>query len=124
MFIKTFDETVPGNKISSPSIVIPKSKRKQAVVITAFGQSSYGAGGGVNAGIIVSIECSGTNRIISDDSFEGTSSSITFRASASFIFQIDPDFEGWVKATVQSYGAGGAKNKNTSLNLTVLAIAE
>ena len=81
MFYKALGETAAGNQVQA-RVDIPKHTKPQAVIVTATGKSSYmQGGGGVNAGITLTIRASNTNAQISDDSFEGESSTMTYRAT-------------------------------------------
>ena len=121
MFYTAFAQTAPGNHVTA-RVTIPKHTKRQAVIVTASGSSRYIGGGGVNAGITLTIEASNTNANISDDSFEGESSLMVYRANCAHTFVVDPDFEAWVTAAVAPLGAGGAQNQDSEVFLSVVAI--
>ncbi len=122
MFHKAISQTAQGNQVAA-RIDIPKHLKAQAVIVTASGKSSYMQGGsGVKAGIALTIEASNTNAKISDDSFEGESSMMIFRANCAHTFAVDPGFEAWVTATLTPLGDGGAKNQDSEVFLSVVAI--
>ena len=120
MFFDSKQSKAAGNSASA-EVFIPAHKGRQRVVIAAAHARSRYQGPTANAGMILTIECSGTNARVADDSFEGEYGSLHFHASATQMFRLDPGFEGWVKATVTPYGAGGQSNKGSEVTLTVAA---
>ena len=122
MFYKALGERAAGNQVTA-RVDIPKHTRRQAVIVTASGSSRYSQGGaGVNAGITLTIQSSSTNAQISDDSFEGESSTMIYRANCAHTFVVDPGFQSWVTASVTPLGVGGAKNHDSDVFLSVVAI--
>lgn len=121
MFFTTVQGT--GGNTAQAQVSIPSaSGQRRLIVATAHARAHY-SGPTKNAGIVLTIECSGTNEKVQDDSFEGESSNIGFHASATQMFQLDAGFTGWVKAIVTPYGAGGQNNTGSTVTLSVAAFA-
>ena len=91
------------------------------VLVTASGSSRY-EGSKRNTGIVLTVS-DGIDSIM-DDSFEGESYKITFRAAASHMFRLPAKTKRTVSAKVSAAGAGGSAggNKNTKVRLHVAAI--
>jgi hypothetical protein len=101
---------------------IPALKAGAVVLVSASGSSAYRSGGGVNAGIILSLAIDDAV-VARDDSFEGTASNIGFRSSASHTFYLAASKPATIRAKVDHYGTGSADNEDTKVSLCVIAIA-
>ncbi len=120
-----YDETekseAKGNAAQA-ELKIPALRSDAVVVASASGSSAYRSGGGVNAGIILSLVID-DSVVARDDSFEGTSSNIGFRSSASHTFYLAANKPAAIRAKVDHYGTGSADNEDTKVSLSVIAIA-
>jgi hypothetical protein len=95
--------------------------RTSLVLANAYGESHY-QGPTANAGIIITLK--GGTEEVQDDSFEGESSNITFNAQANLMFVLPAGQARNVDAGISPMGAGGrARNRNTAINLHVVAVA-
>jgi hypothetical protein len=109
-----------GGNAANAVIVLGRYAAPALVFINAAGSASYN-GPTANAGILLSITVGDVT--VYDDSFEGESSSIHFRSSASHVFILPKDNNTTVEAKVEHMGAGGVNNKNTQVRLTCFAVA-
>jgi hypothetical protein len=110
-----------GNAAQAALAIGPFSQRA-LVLITSQGDARYTAGGGRNAGIILSLRVNG-QIVARDDSFEGESSNLSFMASASHNFVLAAGTTANVQANVDHMGSGGVQNTNTNVNLKCFALA-
>jgi hypothetical protein len=110
-----------GNSAQAALAIGPFS-HQALVLVTGQGASRFSAGGGQNAGIVLSLRVNG-QIVARDDSFEGESSNLSFLASASHNFLLPAGATVNVQARVDHLGAGGVQNTNTNVNLKCFALA-
>ncbi|MEA2939780.1 MAG: hypothetical protein QOD09_309 [Bradyrhizobium sp.] len=110
-----------GNAAQAALAIGPYPQRS-LVLVTGQGQSKFSAGGGQNAGIVLSLKVNSAT-VAKDDSFEGESSNLHFMASASHNFLLAANAIVNVQARVDHLGAGGVLNTDTNVNLKCFALA-
>ena len=91
------------------------------VIAVASGHSTY-VGNRGTSGIILNILVDG-DQAAADDSLEAISENILYNASASHIFYLAQGETAEIEARVSPYGVESAINKNTGVNLNVIALA-
>lgn len=111
-----------GGNAAQSEISVGPFATDAVVLASASGSAAYKAGELQGAGIIVTLFVDG-EPVARDDSFEGTSSSISFRASLSYNLYLSAKQSAKVLAKVEPYGAGGKKNENTRVRLDIIALA-
>lgn len=117
-----FEALGSGGNSAQSQISVGPFASDAVVLATASGSAAYRAGGGVNAGIILSLDVDGS-AVARDDSFEGSSSNLAFQSSLSHNFYLPAKQSSAVLAKVDYYGAGGVKNQDTNVRLCVIALA-
>ena len=116
------EESKAAGNAAQAELAIDEQKTDAVVIVSATGSAAYRSGGGVNAGIVLSIFLD--NKVVAhDDSFEGTASNLTFRVSASHTFYLRANHPAKIKAKVDHYGSGSAQNEKTEVSLHVIAMA-
>ncbi|HEX8062011.1 MAG TPA: hypothetical protein VF535_02240 [Allosphingosinicella sp.] len=114
--------SAPTGTSAQATVQVGPFPRHTFVIVNASGTATY-SGPTTNAGIVLDVT-DGTD-VVADDSFEGESSSMTYRAAASHMFVLRAGQRRSVTANVAPYGAGAqTHNRNTSVRLHVVALQQ
>ena len=114
--------SAPNGTSAQATMQVGPFQRPAFVTVNASGTATY-SGATTNAGIVLDLT-DGTD-VVSDDSFEGESSSMTYRAAASHMFVLKAGERRSVTANVSPYGGGAQeRNRNTSVRLHVVALQQ
>jgi hypothetical protein len=116
-------ETSSGTNSAQAKLDFGPYATDAVVFITASGSASY-KGPKANAGITVAIRSSITKGDLAvDDSFEGSSANITFRASASHMLLLKKGEEVKIEGATTHYGSGSQLITGAKISLTCFALA-
>lgn len=110
-----------GNSAET-NLAIGPYPAKAIVFVSGWGGSDLTTGGvAARAGISFAITRDGSV-LASSDSYESQSYVMNFRASASYIFILEPNTAATIRAGVSPQDTGGQKNTGTQVHLSVVAI--
>jgi len=110
----------PGNSAAT-GLTIGPFNTNAVVMVTADGASRY-FGPPRNSGILVSIR-NGATALAEDDSFEGTSTNMIYRAATSYNFFLPRGQTRRINARTDHFGSGSATNRPTRVRMTAIAMA-
>lgn len=114
------EQSMGGNSAQA-QIPLGPYRMDALITINVTGSARY-KGPTANAGITVTIKVGGKTAAV-DDSFEGESSSITFRASASHSALLKRGESVTIEGRTDPYGSSAAANTNAKVTLTCFALA-
>jgi hypothetical protein len=110
----------PGDTAQVQAMVGPYAT-DALVMVSAQGLSRFDGGNRSSHGISVEILANGL--VLQDDSFEGESSKIQYRAAVSHSFVLKRATTRVVTARTRPYGSGQGTNNSTSISMDLAAIA-